>query len=167
MHPSLPPSLPPSLQHLTRLTFTGYLSCLMPCASLWSARPLLQQKSLYKQSACDKHYVCFSFSADDKMTLCLQGILWVWNQQRTPRCMLHFDMHCAARKEIHEGIAVTNKRSRTSVNNEGVKSKHRAQPSVETKRHTWLRYEEQNTCICMTKLTRLCIPKQELEYYKL
>jgi hypothetical protein len=43
--------------------------------------------------------------------------------------MLHFDMHCAARKEIHEGIAVTNKRSRTSVNNGGEKSKHRAQDS--------------------------------------
>jgi len=28
----------------------------------------------------------------------------VWNQQRTPRCMLHFDIHCAARKEIHEGV---------------------------------------------------------------
>jgi len=131
---------PPPQQHLHRLMFTGYLSCLMPCASLWSARPLLRQKCLYKQSACDKHCVCFSFSADDKMTLCLQGILRVCNQ-RTPRCMLHFDIHCAARKEIHEGIAVTNKRSRTSVNNERVKLKHRAQPSVDTKRHTWLRYE--------------------------
>jgi hypothetical protein len=104
-------------------------------------RPLLKQECLYKQSACDKHYVCFSFSADDKMTLCLQGILRVWSQQRTLRCMLHFDIHCAARKEIHEGIAVTNKRSPTSVNNEGVKSKHKAQAPVARKRHTWLRYE--------------------------
>jgi hypothetical protein len=94
----------PFHEHLPRLMFTGYLSCLTPCASLWSARPLLKQECLYKQSACDKHYACFSFSADDKMTLCLQGILRESGTNNVPpRCTLHFDMHCAARKENTRG----------------------------------------------------------------